>query len=50
MLGILEDMSNKLSLPSGTLSLVVLEGGVRIEGKVGVGRNDNTSVIGRIIC
>ena len=43
-------MSSRLSFPSRTPSLVVMESVVRTEGKFGVGGNDNTSVRGRILC
>lgn len=50
MLGVLEDkMNNKQFLSSRTQSLVVMEGGIRIKGKLGVGSN-NISVIGRVLC
>lgn len=50
MLFVLEDkMNNKQSLSSRTQSLAVMEGGKRIEGKLGVGRN-NTSKTGRVLC
>lgn len=35
-------MSSKLSIPSRTPSLVVMENVVRTEGKFGVGRNGNS--------
>lgn len=41
-------MSNKQSLLPRTPSLTVMKGGVRIEGKFGMGRN-NTRAIGWIL-